>query len=72
MLDDAPPSKRPSWKAATTVDPHAASSGSTAVSCWLEGFVERSTESRRETTSQLAATVSPRSAVTTSIPGAAG
>ncbi len=60
MFDAAPLSKRPSWYAATTVDPHEKLSGSTAVSCWLAGFVDASTESRRETTSQFAATRSAR------------
>ena len=48
MLDEPPLAKRPTWYAATTVEPHAKLSGSTAVSCWLAGFVEGSTDSLRD------------------------
>src|SRR5579864_8622547 len=61
-------SRRPSWNAATTVSPHEALSGSTAVSCWLSAFLYGSTERRRETTSQLDATLSVASALTMSRP----
>ncbi|HEY1366849.1 MAG TPA: hypothetical protein VGF23_07040 [Gaiellaceae bacterium] len=69
MLEAAPSSNRPSWKVATTVEPNAKPSGSTAVSCWLSGLVERSFDRRRETTSQSRVTRSARSAETTSRPG---
>src|SRR5579862_9779096 len=52
-----------------TVFPNEALSGSTAVSCWLSVFVYGSTDSRRDTTSQFAAIVSSRSALTMSLPG---
>jgi hypothetical protein len=68
MFEAAPSSRRPTWNTATTVDPDAALSGSTAVSCWLSSFVYGSTESRRDTTSQLAATRSAASALTMSVP----
>ena len=69
MLDAPPLAKRPTWYAATTVEPKAKLSGSTAVSCWLAGLVDVSTESRRDTTSQFAATRSTASALTMSRPG---
>ncbi len=65
MSAAAPPERRPTWNAATTVDPKEKLSGSTALSCWLSGFANGSTESRRETVSHVAATLSPRSALTT-------
>ena len=68
MLDAPPLAKRPTWYAATTVEPQAKLSGSTAVSCWLAGFVEGSTDSRCETTSQFAETRSAASALTMSRP----
>src|SRR4051812_14555733 len=68
MFEAAPPSRRPSWYTATTVSPQAALSGSTAVSCWLSAFAYGSTEMRRDTTSQLAFTLSPASAATMSLP----
>jgi hypothetical protein len=68
MFAAAPPSRRPSWYAATTVVPKAKLSGSTAVSCWLSRFAYGSTDSRRDTISQSAATLSPRSELTTSVP----
>ena len=54
--------RRPSWNAATIVEPKEKLSGSTAVSCWLSGFVYGSTESRRATVSQRTSR-SPRSAL---------
>src|SRR5207248_2078724 len=69
MFDAAPFSRRPTWKAATTVDPKEKLSGSTAVSCWLSPFAYGSTDRRRDTISQLAATTSLPSALTTSFPG---
>jgi len=38
-MSEAPPSKkRPIWKTATSVEPKAATAGSTSVACWLDGF----------------------------------
>src|SRR5689334_24852798 len=68
MFDAAPLSRRPTWKATTTVEPHDALSGSTALSCWPSAFVYGSTESRRKTISHVAETLSERSALTTSFP----
>src|SRR5262245_46692389 len=39
LLAPPPLTKRPVWKAATTVSPNPNESGSTCVRCWLEGFV---------------------------------
>src|SRR6478736_1457764 len=55
IFEAAPASRRPTWNAATTVDPDDALSGSTAVSCWLSSFTYGSTESRRDTISQFGA-----------------
>src|SRR5438552_15267799 len=66
MFAAAPAERRPSWNATTTVDPNEKLSGSTAVSCWLSEFVYASTDNRRDTFSQFAATLSLRSALTTS------
>ena len=66
MFAAAPEERRLSWNATTTVDPNEKLSGSTAVSCWLSEFVYGSTDNRRDTFSQFAATLSLRSALTTS------
>jgi hypothetical protein len=65
----APPSEiRPTWKTATTVEPHEAVSGSTSVACWLAAFEYGSCEISRVTISQSRATRSLASTVTTSRP----
>src|SRR5689334_17486987 len=68
-IPDAPPStNRPTWNDATAVVPQPAALGSTSVPCWPGEEPSVSVEISRDTSSQSDATLSPRSAVTLSIP----
>src|SRR6476620_8774209 len=68
MSAPPPSKKRPTWYAATTVEPNANVSGSTSVACWLDVFVNGSALTRVSVTLAAPAVAST---ATTTIPIAA-
>ena len=68
MFVAAPSKRRPTWNVATVVRPNVKLSGSTSVWCCASALAYGSRERRRPTISQSRATVSMRSAFTTSMP----
>src|SRR5919197_110412 len=72
-MSDAPPlKKRPTWYAATTVEPKAKVSGSTSVACWLVVLVNGSALTRVSGTLARAGAAQALSAATASASNAAG
>src|ERR671930_303145 len=71
-MSDAPPlKKRPTWYAATTVEPDAKVSGSTSVACWLVVLVNGSALTRVSGTFARAGAARASSAAAASAPSTA-